>query len=425
MVQGGLGVVQATLLLLLTPNWATSRALAPPNVLHQGRSLRQEQGSQTDPFTGAPLAPPPIDFAPLGAPEDGAALLAPASEGSTPRSLAPQLPQPTAQPGQAAARSDDTFQTLSALEPPVSVSPQQPTPSSGPAPASVGTGLPADLPPDLLPADLAFPTVSPVTGPSSSPAKPPGRGQVGQNISVLASLLEPPPPGVSPYVLSPEQQAAIPNFASLRKGKATVTYNRDVGNFDAGYMNCGMGYLSDYFKDYFVGIPEALYRTGELCGACVRMSCTDTVCQDALLRSRTFMIVDSCRDCKGNDLVISAKGFANLTGLNYDINPAAVIAWEFVSCAPLINGTIKMLPSDRNRRNYLGFNFSNLKALLRSVSINNLAFTRTPFGYWVIDTPEQDIPLKPPYDLALVGVNGQRLTKRLPSLRAQDLGVQF
>jgi len=25
-------------------------------------------------------------------------------------------------------------------------------------------------------------------------------------------------------------------------------------------------------------------------------------------------------------------------GLNYDINPAAVIAWEFVSCAPLING---------------------------------------------------------------------------------------
>ena len=39
-----------------------------------------------------------------------------------------------------------------------------------------------------------------------------------------------------------------------------------------------------------------------------------------------------------------------------------------------------MLPSDRNRRNYLGFNFSNLRALLRGVSINNLAFTRTPFG---------------------------------------------
>jgi len=39
-----------------------------------------------------------------------------------------------------------------------------------------------------------------------------------------------------------------------------------------------------------------------------------------------------------------------------------------------------MLPSDRNRRNYLGFNFSNLRALLRGVSINNLAFTRNPFG---------------------------------------------
>ena len=220
-------MLQATLLLCLTPDWANSGALAPRTALYHGRSLSQEQGSQTDPFTGAPLAPPLIDFAPLGAPGDGVptsnALLAPASEDSTPRSLAPQLPPPTAQPEQAAARNDDTFQSLSALEPPVSVSPQPPAPSSSPSPANSGTGLPTDLPPDLLPADLSFPTV---TGPALNPAKPPGRGQAGQNISVLASLLEPPPPGVPTYVLSPEQQAAIPSFATLRKGKATVTYNR-------------------------------------------------------------------------------------------------------------------------------------------------------------------------------------------------------
>jgi hypothetical protein len=57
-----------------------------------------------------------------------------------------------------------------------------------------------------------------------------------------------------------------------------------------------------------------MYRSGQLCGACVRMVCADSVCKDALLRESLFMITDSCRDCQGSNLVVSAAGFGNLTG---------------------------------------------------------------------------------------------------------------
>jgi hypothetical protein len=39
-----------------------------------------------------------------------------------------------------------------------------------------------------------------------------------------------------------------------------------------------------------------------------------------------------------------------------------------------------MLPSNQNRRNYLGLNFSNTRQLLRAVAINNLPLSRTSFG---------------------------------------------
>lgn len=83
-----------------------------------------------------------------------------------------------------------------------------------------------------------------------------------------------------------------------------------------------------------------------------------------------------------------------------------------------------MLASPDNRANYLSFNFSNLRQLLKAVSIGGLDFQRTSHGTWQLDT-EKDIPLRPPYELVLVGAGGQRLVKRLQSLRSQDLGVNF
>ena len=46
-------------------------------------------------------------------------------------------------------------------------------------------------------------------------------------------------------------------------------------------------------------------------------------------------------------------------------------------------------------------------------------------GYWVIDTPGQAVPLQRPFQLVLVGLSGERLTKTLANLQAQDLGLQF
>ena len=57
-----------------------------------------------------------------------------------------------------------------------------------------------------------------------------------------------------------------------------------------------------------------MYRNGEICGVCIQLWCVDSVCEDTLVRNATFMIVDSCQDCKANNIVVSGLGAANLTG---------------------------------------------------------------------------------------------------------------
>ena len=130
------------------------------------------------------------------------------------------------------------------------------------------------------------------------------------------------------------------------------------------------------------------------------------------------------------------------------------VAWAYESCAPLITGGIRLLPAKSNNNNSISFNFSNLKQLLRcvvcaegrqsvcacapqlsshtppacarsSVSIGGMALQPTSYGSWVHDSPSQPIPLLPPFQLTLVSKMGQRITKVLPSLAAQDLGVNF
>ena len=162
-----------------------------------------------------------------------------------------------------------------------------------------------------------------------------------------------------------------------------------------------------------------------MCGLCVQMWCVDSVCADPLLSNLTFMITDSCRECKGDSLVVSARGAADLSGVNYNDNPSLQVAWQTTPCAPLIIGGIRMLPSVYNSAVFLGLNFSNLKVVLKSVRINGREMQRKAYGAWVIDTPGQNIPLQPPYTLQLVGVNNQPLVVKLPALKPADLGVNF
>lgn len=145
-----------------------------------------------------------------------------------------------------------------------------------------------------------------------------------------------------------------------------------------------------------MALPTPLYRSGELCGACVRLWCVDSVCTDALVRNASFMVrlqvsiqltplrtlpclqasvhawfrvhlcrafhaqrgaglaqasqggarsvfrpppaaasapttatscrcppqvTDSCKECTGNSILVSERGFANLTGVNVNISP--------------------------------------------------------------------------------------------------------
>ncbi|KAG7674463.1 hypothetical protein Ndes2437B_g00729 [Nannochloris sp. 'desiccata'] len=243
----------------------------------------------------------------------------------------------------------------------------------------------------------------------------------------LISLLQPLPAEstFSAPSLNETQLANIPQLQEMRQGIATVTYQRSVSNYDGVNMNCGTGYLNDYFKDHFVGVSLPLYGTGEVCGACVQVHCVDAACNAPLLANRTFMVVDSCKECIGNDLVISAPGYLALSGVNFNINPSIHVAWRVTSCAPLLSGGIRMLPSRTNSPVFVGLNFSNSKVLLQSVVINGMSMQRTDFGSWVIDSPGRNIPLTPPYALQLRGVNGQVVAVRVAGLVPQDLGVNF
>ena len=108
------------------------------------------------------------------------------------------------------------------------------------------------------------------------------------------------------------------------------------------------------------------------------------------------MITDSCQDCKGNNIVTSARGLQDLAVVNYNDNPSIQVAWEFTSCGDLIEGGIKLWPSDNNSEEFVGINLSNSKELIGAVSINDMEMKRTNYGFWVIESPGRPIPLRPP-----------------------------
>jgi hypothetical protein len=117
----------------------------------------------------------------------------------------------------------------------------------------------------------------------------------------LISLLSPPPDFAMPN-LTEQQRYNLPRLQQLRQGTGTLSVrrcvhivvrpapspansheqncqaaqphvavgpfpprplprHRAVGNFGGADMACGTGYLSDYFSNYFVGVPAAISRS--------------------------------------------------------------------------------------------------------------------------------------------------------------------
>lgn len=202
-------------------------------------------------------------------------------------------------------------------------------------------------------------------------------------------------------------------------------------------MSCGMAYVNDHFRDNHVAVSSSLFGSGALCGACLRVRCDQDIgctwgegldngtAGSGGGNSTMFMVVDLCDQCEDDDVVLSARGFVTLSGLNYNLYPQIFVEWQFTSCAPLIQGKIRMMPSQQISPSFLGLNFSNTKQRIRGVLIGGIRMAPTDYGYWVIDTPGKRIPLQPPYQLSLLGEAGQVLTTQLASLRPQVLDLQF
>lgn len=96
--------------------------------------------------------------------------------------------------------------------------------------------------------------------PAHRPADPPARLPTNLAAASLISLLDP-PPGYAPPQLTPEQQvaaAALRSSPGVRQGTATVHVRQKLGSFEGVQLACGMGYLSTYFVQHFVGEPRGL-----------------------------------------------------------------------------------------------------------------------------------------------------------------------
>ena len=240
----------------------------------------------------------------------------------------------------------------------------------------------------------------------------------------LISLLF--PPKWFPTTLTEAQKAVAPDLRRQRNAVGTISYRRSLGNYEGKELSCGMGYMNNYFKDHYIGISPALYKNGQLCGLCANVWCSDSICPEALLRQKTFMIAEKCDDCNGNEIVLSLPGYIDLTGVNPDVNPSLQVVWNFTSCAPLIYGDIKLLTSPSNSRKYIGLNFSNTKVPIRAARINGIRLTLEPDGFWGIRaTGEENIALSRPYQIDLQGMNGETLRVRIPALIPQSLGINF
>ena len=154
------------------------------------------------------------------------------------------------------------------------------------------------------------------------------------------------PPGARSPRSAPDPRAAVPPAGA-------------VG------LACGFGYVDTGFQAAYVGLGTSFYNKGTGCGRCVRISCDDTLCASPGAQA-VAQVVDLCGallllpggawagvpasqpasptaaaagDCYDADIAVALPLWKNLTGREPNTNPSFQLSWEFVDCAPYINGS--------------------------------------------------------------------------------------
>ncbi|KAI7835849.1 hypothetical protein COHA_010246 [Chlorella ohadii] len=194
-------------------------------------------------------------------------------------------------------------------------------------------------------------------------------------------------------------------------------------------LACGFGWVDPNFQGAYIGVGSSAFSKGFSCGRCVKIQCDDTFCSEPG-KSVVAQVVDLCGDCYDYDIAMAIPAWQNLTGKHVHYwkdpsnNPNVEISWDYVDCAPFINGTIKMLIKPGGNAYFQAFNFANSIVPITAVQLNGDRLRHSTNHFWEWN-PGKAINPKGPFQLALLGSNKQVLRVTFKELRSQDLKVQF
>lgn len=205
---------------------------------------------------------------------------------------------------------------------------------------------------------------------------------------------------------------------------ATTAYtSTPLTVYGASNLGCGLGYVSSNFTSYYVGLGSSFFNQGYSCGRCVKLQCDDATCEEPG-RTLNAMVVDYCGNCYDADMAIANPLFLALTGRSSSPNPSALFSWEFIDCAPYVNGTIKMLVKQGGNAYYQAVSFANSIVTITAAQMNGDLLTHGADNFWSWN-PAGAIDSSGPFYLDILGSNGEILQFTLPTLQSTDLGAQF
>lgn len=181
---------------------------------------------------------------------------------------------------------------------------------------------------------------------------------------------------------------------------------------------CSMRELASPFKANFAAINHAQWEEGKACGRCIKARCVDDRCpvknKDVLVQ-----VVDLCPECKEGDVDFSFGAYRDITGMwPHRLN----IEWEWASCAPEIEGTMKFYPKDGINPFWQAFYLANARYPIRSVKMDGQELERSPFQFFTRHgaMPEGGATLE------ITADSGAVVKANLKSFwDVQDLQVQF